>query len=376
MAEEQIKSIFTFIKKLLIWPAKRFGRMGTKGKVITIFVLFLIAIWRINVYRNSGLEVNIEKAQFGKLTENISASGEITAENSASLAFRTAGEITEINFKVGDQVKKGDVIAKLDTTLLYSAYQQADAALRAAQASLDSTYDSLQGHDDDETYAQISTRTTAETTKDSYYWAYVSATKNLEGAYIKAPFDGILTYVPDNIVPGTYISLPQSAAFQVIGPESTQFEAEINEIDIHKLTSGAVAQIEIDAFPDEVLEGIVSGYNFTSTTTSTGGTAYKATITLPENNDLKYKPGMNGDAKIIISETEGLLLVPITAVVEETNKEYVWISEKGRAKKIEVTTGRSSIEIIEIKSGIEEGTEVISRPPNKIEEGAKLKIIN
>lgn len=350
--------------------------MEKRGKIISIVLLLFFVLWRINVYRNSGLEVNIEKAHFGKLTESVSASGEVSAENSASLAFRTAGEVTEVNFKIGDEVKKGDIIAKLDTTLLYSAYQQADAALRAARASLDSTYDTLQGHENDETFAQISTRTTAETNKDAYYWAFVSASKNLEGAYIRAPFDGILTFVPDNIVPGAYISLPQSAAFQVIGPDSTQFEAEVNEVDINKLTSGSLAQIEIDAYPDEIFEGVVTGYNFTSTTTSTGGTAYKAIITLPENDNLKFKPGMNGDVEITISETEGLLLVPITAIVEDTNNKYVWVSEKGKAKKIEVTTGKSSIDEIEIASGIEEGTKVVSRPPSRIEEGMKLKKSN
>jgi multidrug resistance efflux pump len=89
--------------------------------------------------------------------------------------------------------KKIRVIAKLDTTALFAAYKQADASLRASQAALNYTYDTLQGKENTESFSEISTRTAAETTKDKAYWAFVAASKALEGAYIKAPFDGILT---------------------------------------------------------------------------------------------------------------------------------------------------------------------------------------
>jgi RND family efflux transporter MFP subunit len=373
MASEITKKPNKWVRRIT-WPIRRFRRFGRVGKVITLVIIALLVYWRYSAYQNGGIEVETAKVGYGKLVESVDASGEVAADKAANLAFQTAGEVEELNFKEGDEVKKGDIIAKLDTTILYDSYLTAEATLRAAQASLDSVYDQVQGHENDETFAQRSTRTTAETTKDKAYWAFVTASKNLNGAYIKAPFDGILTQVPDNIYPGAYVSVPTTATFQVTGPETTYFQAEVNEADIYKFTSGAKADITLDAYPDEILGGQVYGLNFVSVTTSTGGTAYKVQITLPENKDLKYKVGMNGDAEVILTQKDHVLTIPINATVEEGDKTYVWIVENKHTKKAEVETGISSTNDIEVVSGLSENGIVVVRPPNEIQEGSKVKI--
>ena len=85
---------------------------------------------------------------------------------------------------------------------------------------------------------------------------------------------------------------------------------------------------------------------------------------------------MNGDVDIVISEKDNVLLVPITATIEENSKTFVWVEDEGRAKKVEVTTGSSSIDDIEITSGLTEGTKVITRPPSSIQKGTRLKVTN
>ena len=375
MAKKENGTSVSKIINILIWPIRRFMKLTRKGKVIVLIIIALITIWIINTYRNSGLEVSVHEAVYGEFIESVNISGEVVAENSATLSFQTAGEVTQVNFKEGDFVKKGDVIAKLDTTLLYYNYQSAQASLRSAQASLDNIYDQLQGREKDETFAQRATRTAAETAKDSAYWAFAAAGKNLEGAYIKAPFDGILTQAPANIVVGSLVSIPSSAVFQVVGPDTTYFRCGVNETEINKIENGLKAEIEIDAYPDEVFKGEVIGYNFASVATTTGGTAYVVRISLPDNDNLRFKPGMNGDANIIISQKSDVLTVPITAVVEEESDTYVWVVEEGKAKKKNVETGTLSINEAEILSGLESGETVIVRPPAKIEEGLRLRIV-
>jgi membrane fusion protein, multidrug efflux system len=360
---------------IILWPFRRFKKLTRRGKIITLIIFGLTIFWRVNVYINSGLEVNVGEAKYDKIIESVNVSGEVTAENLATLSFQTAGEVTEVNFKEGDYVKKGDIIAKLDTTLLYYNYKIAEAGLRSAQASLDNVYDQLQGHDDDETFAQRATRTAAETAKDSAYWAYAAASKNLEGAIIKTPFDGILIQAPANIVPGSLVSIPSGSVFQVVGPETTYFRCSVNEIEINKISKGVKAEIEIDAHPGEIFEGKVIGHNFASTTTITGGTVYVVRVSLPNNQDLKFKPGMNGDVNMIISEKENVLIVPITSVMEEKSESYVWVIEDRKAKKRIVETGVSSINDIEILSGLDAGETVVVRPPARIEEGLRLKIL-
>jgi len=82
---------------------------------------------------------------------------------------------------------------------------------------------------------------------------------------------------------------------------------------------------------------------------------------------------MNGEAEFVVSEKADVLMVPLTSLIEEDEKEYVWIVENGRAKRVEIKTGASSLNNIEVTEGLEEDNVVILRPPSDITEGAKIK---
>jgi HlyD family secretion protein len=84
---------------------------------------------------------------------------------------------------------------------------------------------------------------------------------------------------------------------------------------------------------------------------------------------------MNGDVDIIISEKSDVLLVPITAVIEDGDETFVWLVEGGKARKRTVEVGVSSVNETEIIKGLDSGEVVVTRPPIKIEEGSKLKIL-
>ena len=108
-------------------------------------------------------------------------------------------------------------------------------------------------------------------------------------------------------------------------------------------------------------------------TSSTGGNAYHVRISFPGNLDQKIKVGMGGDAEIIYDTVSDTLKVPAFAVVSEPTNS-VWVVKGGRAKKVEVEVGRSSIDETEIKSGLTEGETVISQPPANLKDGQKVSI--
>lgn len=312
-------------------------------------------------------------ASKGELTESVASSGDIRADEAALLSFHTAGELQEINVNTGDSVKKGQIIASLDTTAFYSNLQEANAALRASQANLNNVYDTLQGHSANENYSQIAARTAAETAKDSAYWNYVAAKNAYEGAIIKAPFDGIVTQVPTGILPGSFIGVPSQSSFAVVNPDTIYFSADIDELDIPKVKVGQDVQVQLDAYPDESFKGKVDKIEYASSLGSTGGTVYKIKITMPKNDGLKFRLGMNGSAEIVLAKREDVLMVPVSAVVETGGKNYVWINDKGRARRKEVQIGSSSVNDTEITSGLDVGEKVISQPPAEIKNEVRLK---
>ncbi|MFV1917413.1 MAG: efflux RND transporter periplasmic adaptor subunit, partial [Patescibacteria group bacterium] len=120
-------------------------------------------------------------------------------------------------------------------------------------------------------------------------------------------------------------------------------------------------------------EGVIEGMAFSNVVTSTGGSAFPVRVTLPGQNALKFRVGMNGDAEFIISEKTGQLLIPQTALVEENSDTYAWIIEGGKAKKVSIKIGASSINDVEVISGVNEGDTVIIRPPSDLKDGDRVK---
>jgi len=343
-----------------------------RRKVTFLIIIALFVFWRVNSARKPDWELDVIEITKAQLLESVSTSGEIKAEKFTELTFLSSENIKEILIEDGAEVKKEDLIAKLDTVSLYQSYLQAEADLRDKQATLDKVYDDVKGHEKDETLAQKETRTSAEVAKDKSYRAFVIAQKNLADASLRAPFDGIVNYSEGASI-GTYSST-LSSKFSLIDPKTVYFEAEVNEIDIIKITPETKVKIELDAYPGDVFEQQIKSISFVSTITSTGGTAYKVKTSLPENFDNKFRLGMNGDASFIVSSKQDVLVAPITAIVEENEKSYVWVvNSNNKVKKVEVTTGSSSIDDIEITSGLESDDLVLVRPPSKIKEGDRVK---
>jgi len=316
-------------------------------------------------------EVYVVKPQL--LKESITASGSVSAEKLAELTFLASENISEILVEDGQEVKKGDIIARLNTVSLYQSYLQAEADLRDKQATLDRVYDDLKGKDETETFPEKETRISAETNKDKAYRAFVIAEKNLGNATLRAPFDGVVNYTEKTSV--GKLSSAASPTFIIVDPKTIYFEAEVNELDITKLKKGTNTEIILDAFPDKTFSQEVKSINFISSTTSTGGTAYKVKISLPENPGNIIRIGMNGDAEFITAERDGVLTIPQSALFED-EENIVWVIEKGRAVSKIVETGISSIDHIEVIGGLSEGETVILNPPFDIKKGSRVKILH
>ncbi len=336
----------------------------------SIVVLFVLIGYRI-YKNNSSIYAETTAVQRKDLIESITASGEISAEERVDLNFLTAGEMSSITVKEGDVVQKGQIIARLNSTNLYQAYLQAEANLRKADASLALVYNQIQGHADDETFEQRDIRTTTETARDVAYRAFVQASENLSYAVLRAPFSGLIAFITEGMAPGFYVT-PATAKIIIVNPETAVFMADVNEVNISAVYLGQKVNIVLDAYPDDEIKGVVTHIGVTAVTTSTGGTAYPVEVNLPGSIGLKHKIGMNGDAEFVLDNKENVITVPLTALVEEDDKEYVWISIDGIARKVEIMTGLSSVTDVEITEGLEEGQIIVTRPPVGIQDGKKI----
>ncbi len=347
-------------------------KITKKNLIVVLIIVGLFVGWKLIFGRKKPYLIESYTVQKGEFVQNLSASGKVKAAQEASLAFQTSGQISWVGVKTGDPVKKGQYLAKLDTVVLNSAYMQALAGLRSAEATVEKIHDDVKGHSADETFTQKQTRTIAEVAKDSAYEAVIIAKKSLTNATLVSPLTGLVTAVSDNLIAGTNVVVGTTMV-TVANPETVYFESEVNESEVVKLKEGQQVIIKIDAFPGKEFAGEVISIGFKSIITSTGGTAYQVKMSLPKDIAVFFRLGMKGDTNFILGRIEGVLKVPASAVVENNGKNYVWVINGGnKAERKEVEIGETSINETEIKSGIDAGEKVIVLPPDGLKNGDSL----
>src|SRR4030065_300925 len=357
---DKFKNVYGFIRKNL-----------TKKRAIFLGIfIWVVVIVRI-LSAQKLLSVSVSAAKYGNLTEGISASGNINADQKATLTFPTAGKVAWVGVSEGQKVNKWQGIASLDKTLLDVAYQQSLSNLRATQATVERVHDAVKGEDVAEPFTTKETRTAAEVANDNAYDAYRAAKYNIENATIVAPFTGVVVKA-DPAFAGVNVN-PGTSSYVLVNPDSLYFEAQVNEIDVAKIKVDQKVTIILDAYPDTKLESQVKQISLVSFVTSTGGTAYTVKISLNQKEGFDLRLGMNGDAEFLLNTIDNVLLVPSTAAIEENGKSFVFVVKDGRANKREVSVGASSIDFTQILSGLTEGETIVTLPPANIKDKDKIK---
>lgn len=124
---------------------KRRTRIIVGGVVLIVLVIAgMFGYQRMTASAASTTSVQTTKVTRGSLAATVNASGNVSAPTSAAIAFQSSGRVAEVPVKVGDQVKKGQLLMQLDTTDLQLALKTAQTSLASQQASFDSTQASLQ----------------------------------------------------------------------------------------------------------------------------------------------------------------------------------------------------------------------------------------
>lgn len=320
--------------------------------IIVIVILIAIGLFiRSRIINGKG---DIEKAEVtkGEVVEELILSGQIMADEHAQLAFQTSGKLSWIGVSEGDEVEKGENLARLDSTNLSMDLKIADASLRRYASSLDKVYDDLQGKEDSETYEEIETRILAESNKDSAVYSQIKAQHNYANSVLKAPFDGIISYIA-NPFSGVNVLFSQTQ-IEVVNPETIYFEVVADQSEVTDLYVGQKVNIILDSFFEEEFEGEILFISYTPKS-GEAGTVYKVKVrfNMLDFDITKLRVGMTGDASFILSEKQDVLYVPSNFVNSDKNGDYVNLKKQNN--KVYIEKGLEGEERIEIMGDIKEG---------------------
>jgi HlyD family secretion protein len=272
--------------------------------------------------------VPIEKGDVNVL---VTATGSLAADTSVDVGVQVSGIIAKIKADFNDIVKKGQVIAILDTTLYYAAKVDASAALQRAQFALDEARREF-----DRSKNLFNNKVAAQADYDQAMTAYQTAKGNLTSAQaqlnralinlqyctIKAPISGMV--ISRNVQVGNMViaSFSSPVLFTIAYDlKKMQVQTDVDEADIGQVKVAQQAKFTVDAYPNDVFTGVVTQIRHQPVMVQ-NVVNYVVIIEVP-NPDLKLMPGLTANSNISIQERKNVLKVPTNAFAFAPPQEYI-----------------------------------------------------
>ncbi|MEM6378599.1 MAG: efflux RND transporter periplasmic adaptor subunit [Bacteroidota bacterium] len=328
--------------------------------------------------------VKYETIGYGEQKEIRSFSGTAQTDAVIQLSFRSSGIITQFNMKLGQQVRKGQLLGRLDNVQSRLAYEQAITQLNSAESQMNTAKLSL------ERVRALYEKGSAalgefEAAKNAYRTAqegFQSAQRGVDiqqeqvrFGFLYAPANGIISSVlaekDENVSPGQPVAVLNAGTNMeiVIGiPESV-----INSVEKDMVTIASFASI-----PGKSFQAIVTEV---SPSVDANTATYPVRLTIEEDKG-EIKSGMAANVRFDFSKktsaTEKLLIIPIKAVGEDNKGQYVFLVDQSRdtaiVKKQYIELGTINESGFIVKSGITAGQKIATAGLQTLLDGQKVLV--
>lgn len=288
----------------------------------------------------------------------------IEAYAEADVIAKVHGEVRELFVEEGDEVTKGQILARLDGDRLQLELNESKANLRKLQRDFERNVDlKSKGLISEGDFEKI------KYDMEALEAAYNLASLELDYTQIRAPIDGVIA--ERYVKLGNTINVGEPA-FSVTGLDPLVAYLHVPEREYRHITAGQPVGIQIDALPGDP---IVASVSRVSPVIDPQTGTFKITIEIVDKNR-RIKPGMFGRISVVYDVHENALQIPRSSVVEETDYLSVFVVEDGLAVRKTVTTGYGNRGMIEIISGIEDGEQVVTVGQVSLKQDSKVTIIN
>jgi len=326
----------------------------------------------------------------GDISNSVTATGTIEPVTEVEVGTQVSGIIDKIYVDYNSVVTKGQLIAEMDRATLQSELASQQATYDGAKAEYEyqkKNYERSKGlHEkslisDTDFEQALYNYQKAKSSYDSSKASLAKAERNLAYATITSPIDGVV--ISRDVEAGqTVASGFETPTLFTIAADLTQMQvvADVDEADIGGVIEGQRASFTVDAYPNDVFEGVVTQIRLgdasstSSTSTTTTVVTYEVVISAP-NSDLKLKPRLTANVTIYILDKKDVLSVPNKAlrftpekplignndIIKDCEGEHkLWTREGTTFTAHPVEVGISNGISTEIISGISEGTKVVT----------------
>jgi len=346
-------------------------------KIIIISVLVIAAIAGYFIYKNFFVKpgVKIIETAFvekGSVRGVLVATGIIKPQVGAvvKVGARATGTITKMGVKIGDIVKKGQLIALIDDREIQKAIEQQKAAIKEARANYE--YAKLNyGRHQELIKFEYTTQDEVDKAKsqlDSSRAAFDERTATLKQSetrlsYTKifAPIDGIVSDVTAQEGETIVAGLQVANLVTVIDPKLLEMWIYIDETEIGRVSLNQNVEYYVDTFPDKRFKGRI--YKIYPQPVVKDNIVYYLSIVQVDTKDAVFlRPEMTANVKIIFDEKTDVLRIPNSAVKFEKGKHVAYkVTAPDRVQRIELKIGLRGEDTTEVISGVQEGEELATK---------------
>ena len=343
---------------------------------------------------------HIVTAKEGSVASSVLLSGTVTAKNEQYVYFDASkGDLDEILVSVGDKVEEGQALVKYSSADAQAAYDAADRAVAKADRHIEELNKARENASAVPASPQIPTeaglpeQAQATTSSVSSIDSQISDAKDnradavaqlnkaqaqLDAATVLSTLEGTVVEVNRNVSKSPTGN--SQVVVHVVSNENLQVKGELSEYNLANLSVGQEVTFTSKVYQDKSWTGkisYISDYpknNGEAANAALGGnTGSKYPYTVDVTSDIgELKQGFS--VSVEVKNKSKAILVPLTSVVTENDKNYVWIvDDQKKAKKVEVTLGNADADNQEITSGLTDGAKVISNPTSSLEEGKEVK---
>ena len=377
-------------------------------KTKILIILLILGVGGYFIYDNffkvkdEKVEFITKKAKKGSFSKKVDATGEIFATELIDVGAQVSGQIKKLYVKLGDQVKKGDMIASIDSSTQQNSIDNKEAQLAIYKAQLESAKVALniaktQFDRENALFAKNATSKQEFESAKNTYSANSAKIKELEAQIkqtnielstakinlgytkITAPRDG--TVVSVQVEEGQTVNANQTTPtiVNIADLSHVKMKMQIAEGDITKIKVGTLVEYSILSEPTKKFQTTVSSIDPGLTTLSDGSygssssskssyssssssssAVYYYAQSIVDNKDGILRIGMTTQNELLIANVEDAIIAPSIGIKKDENGTFVYVLKDGKPVKTAVKTGIKDNLDTQIISGINEGDEIIT----------------
>lgn len=311
-----------------------------------------------------GIVVEATKVATVKLPQSIQAVGSLRSDETVIVRPEVAGRISQILFKEGERVAKGQALVKLDDSVQQADLDRAKANLTLSQTKHERSIDLRnKGFISSQALDEAVNNLKVAQADSGLMSARISKTT------IRAPFSGTIGLRLVSV--GDYVKEGQDMVnLESLDPLKVDFR--VPELALSQVKDGQTLQITLDALPDKAYDGRVFAIN---PLIDANGRSIVIRAQVP-NKDGKLRPGMFARVRLFTSGSKDTLVVPEEALFPLGDDKYVYKVVDGKATRQKIDIGQRREGRVEVVNGLGAEDVVVTAGVTKLREGAPVTIAN